>query len=245
MELMQEFIASPYNASGLVLDWPSVASYISRYDPVTSPVEAAPFAPVSEALASATAWIAAEEGERLAFYSAAASDRPYRPSPGASCRRVDQETGEPIIPDGQSTAMTQALGTLSHLAAQADASDPSITTLGGVALGSRGASKRERLQEQLAQRSGSFLLQVSQQALRRLTPSEPVPTTRAELTARRPVFTLYAERFGEFGSQRGLGIMFWLLANILDALLSGDTAGAEEMAALALKIPGLGTLRIC
>ena len=158
---------------------------------------------------------------------------------------MDQETGEPIIPDGQSTAMTQALGTLSHLAAQADASDPSITTLGGVALGSRGASKRERLQEQLAQRSGSFLLQVSQQALRRLTPSEPVPTTRAELTARRPVFTLYAERFGEFGSQRGLGIMFWLLANILDALLSGDTAGAEEMAALALKIPGLGTLRIC
>ena len=118
---------------------------------------------------------------------------------------MDQETGEPIIPDGQSTAMTQALGTLSHLAAQADASDPSITTLGGVALGSRGASKRERLQEQLAQRSGSFLLQVSQQALRRLTPSEPVPTTRAELTARRPVFTLYAERFGEFGSQRGFG----------------------------------------
>ena len=57
-----------------------VASYISRYDPVTSPVEAAPFAPVSEALASATAWIAAEEGERLAFYSAAASDRPYRSS---------------------------------------------------------------------------------------------------------------------------------------------------------------------
>ena len=86
----------------------------------------------------------------------------------------------------------------------------------------------------MSQRSGSFLLQVSQQALRRLTPSEPLPTTKAELTARRPVFTLYAERFGGFGSQQGLGIMFWLLANILDALVSGDTVGAEEMAALAL-----------
>ena len=133
MELIQEFIASPYEAGGLVLDWPSVpprscvfvplllreggvlavvpagfldagamdavvgpstevalplseeeedgslqpvdalcqallvdfslevASYLSRYDPVTSPVEAAPFAPDRpgrQALASAMAWIA-------------------------------------------------------------------------------------------------------------------------------------------------------------------------------------------
>ena len=136
---------------------------------------------------------------------------------------------------------------MSHLVAQAEASDSSLSALGSVSLGSRGASKRERMQEQLAARSGSFLLQVSQQALRRLAPSEPIPTTRAELTARRPVFTLYAERFGGFGSQRGLGIMFWLLANILDALVAGDTVGAEEMAALAIiatskppKIPGLG-----
>ena len=154
---------------------------------------------------------------------------------------LDEETGEPLLPEGQGVfakAMLQqsrALGSLvSHLVAQAEASDSSLSALGGVSLGSRGASKRERMQEQLAARSGSFLLQVSQQALRRLAPSEPIPTTRVELTARRPVFTLYAERFGGFGSQRGLGIMFWLLANILDALVAGDTVGAEEMAALAI-----------
>ena len=48
------------------------------------------------------------------------------------------------------------------------------------------------------------------------------------------MFTSYAERFGGFGSQRGLGVMFWLLAHIVDCMIAGDTTGAEEMAALAL-----------
>ena len=78
------------------------------------------------------------------------------------------------------------------------------------------------------------MLQVSQQALRRLAPSEASPASRPELAGRGPVFTAYAERFGGYGSQRSLGIVFWLLANIADTMLSGDTAGAEELMALAL-----------
>ncbi|CAE6951851.1 unnamed protein product [Symbiodinium sp. CCMP2456] len=305
------------SCNALLVDFSlEVAAYVSRYDPVTSPVEAVSFVPerpdqqvsFPEALATARAWLAAEEGERLAFYSAAeggdalpqgqtgqgevrrkaapkakrhtnaqlaeqignlvdlipaltqqvqdlslrqsalekkaavpAMPQPSPEEPQADELMVDEETGEPLPPESQGAlakAMLQqsrALGTLvTHLVTQADASDPSLSSLGVAALGSRGASKRERLQEQLATRSGSFLLQVSQQALRRLSPSEPVPSTRAELLARKPVFTLYAERFGGFGSQRGLGIMFWLLANILDALVAGDTVGAEEMASLAL-----------
>ncbi|CAE7795115.1 unnamed protein product [Symbiodinium sp. CCMP2592] len=74
---------------------------------------------------------------------------------------------------------------------------------------------------------------VGQQALRRLAPSEPAPQSREDLVSRRPLFTLYAERFGGFGSQRGLGRMFWLVCNILDAMVAGDHTGAEEMAALA------------
>ena len=71
-------------------------------------------------------------------------------------------TGEPLIPQPQdrlASAMLQqsrALGTLvTHLVAQADASDVGLGSLGGIGLGSRGAAKRERLQEQLAGRSGS------------------------------------------------------------------------------------------
>ncbi|CAE7692700.1 unnamed protein product, partial [Symbiodinium necroappetens] len=117
---------------------------------------------------------------------------------------------------------------------QAESSDGGMGASGVIGLGSRGAAKREKLQEQLALRTGGFLLAVSQQALRRLVPSEPLPATRDELALRRSVFTSYAERFGGFGSQRGLGVIFWLLANILDAMISGDATGAEEMAALAI-----------
>ena len=116
-----------------------------------------------------------------------------------------------------------------------DAAEPSLAALGSGALGSRGASKREKLQEQLANRTGNFMLQVSQQALRRLAPAEPLPASRSELAGRRPLFTAYAERFGGFGSQRSLGIVFWLLANIADTMLSGDTAGAEELLALTIQ----------
>ena len=62
---------------------------LSRYDPVTSPAEAAHVVPESphlqvsfeEAKQSALAWVASEEGERLAFYSAAEGADPV-PAPG-------------------------------------------------------------------------------------------------------------------------------------------------------------------
>ena len=153
----------------------------------------------------------------------------------------DPITGEPLVPAGTSSfadamlRQSQALGTLvSHLVAQADAGESSLGPASGSLLGTRGAAKRERLQEQLAARSGSFLLQVSQQALRRLAPADQVPQTREDLLHRRPLFTEYAERFGGFGGQRSLGIVFWLLANIADTMLSGDHVGAEELLALSL-----------
>ena len=103
---------------------------------------------------------------------------------------------------------SRALGTLvSHLVSQADGSDPSLSSLSGASLGSRRAAKRERLQGQLAARSGSFLLQVSQQALPGLTPSEPIPTTRAELTSRR--FGPPCQRAGTFACCRCSGTLFF------------------------------------
>ena len=52
---------------------------------------------------------------------------------------------------------SRALGTLvSHLVSQADASDPSLSSLGGATLRSRGAAKRERLQEQLAPKRSAY-----------------------------------------------------------------------------------------
>ena len=45
--------------------------------------------------------------------------------------------------------------------------------------------------------------------------------------ARRPLFTAYAERFGGYGHQRPLDIVFWLLANIADTLVAGDVAACQ------------------
>ena len=165
--------------------------------------------------------------------------------------RLQATAGTSSLPDAM-LRQSQALGTLvSHLVAQADAGESSLGPASGSLLGTRGAAKRERLQEQLAARSGSFLLQVSQQALRRLAPADQVPQTREDLLHRRPLFTAYAERFGGFGGQRSLGIVFWLLANIADTMLSGDHVGAEELLALSLigskqlRTTAPGTLASC
>ncbi|CAE7231762.1 unnamed protein product [Symbiodinium sp. CCMP2456] len=153
----------------------------------------------------------------------------------------DPETGALVVPTSASPfedamlRQSQVLGTLvSHLVAQADSGDSSLGPTSGALLGTRGATKREKLQEQLAARTGGFFLQVSQQALRRLSPSEPAPLSREDLLTRRPLFTAYAERFGGFGHQRSLGIVFWLLSNIADTLAAGDVLGAEELVALSL-----------
>ena len=67
---------------------------------------------------------------------------------------------------------------VNHLVCEGDSlSDLSQTGL--TSLGSRGSTKRERLQSELAARSGGFFLQVMRAAHRRLRPSELLPSTCA------------------------------------------------------------------
>ena len=106
---------------------------------------------------------------------------------------IDPATGAPLLPKAPTSfedallKQSQALGTLvSHLVSQADSGESLLGPTSGALLGTRGATKRDKLQEQLASRSGNFLLQVSQQALRRWAPSEPAPVAREDLAARRP-----------------------------------------------------------
>ena len=54
---------------------------------------------------------------------------------------------------------------------------------GRAGLSSKGSAKRERLQQELMQRTGTFYLQVCQDAFRRLYPASAVPATLAELKA--------------------------------------------------------------
>ena len=74
-----------------------------------------------------------------------------------------------IAQQGQALAML-----VGHLAAQEDAIDLTGTAS---TITSKGSSKREKMQTDLALRQSSYFLQVCQNAYRRLFPSSPVPQT--------------------------------------------------------------------
>ena len=127
----------------------------------------------------------------------------------------------------------QALSLLvSHLAAQGDALDLASTTPG---LASKGSAKRERLQQELMQRSSNFFLQVCQNAFKKLHPASPLPATLAEMKDDgRMSFVTYMERFGGYGKSRDLALVMHQLSFVADCLLREDVPGARERLALLL-----------
>ena len=138
-------------------------------------------------------------------------------------------------PAGLSQALftqSQALTTLvAHLVNQDSLGD--LTAASSSSLSTKGSAKREKLQQELASRSGNFFLQVSQNAFRRLKPSEEIPKTLAAFGGK-SVFSKYFEKQGGFAGQKDLGLVAWLLAQMADLMVHEDFVGASEMMALIL-----------
>lgn len=154
-------------------------------------------------------------------------------------RLAPHEEGFPIMGEGGTevtTALaqqTQAMTALvAHLVGQSDLSDLAAGSSSS-ALTSKGSTKREKLQNDLAERKSTFLLQVAQLAMRRMKPSEPPPSSLAELQ-HKSTFTKYLTKHGGYAGQRELGYMAWLVAHIADCLVAGDNKGAQEITALTL-----------
>ena len=151
-----------------------------------------------------------------------------------------EEEGFPVGagPGGQDVTValaqqTQAMTALvAHLVGQSDLSDLSASSSSS-ALTSKGSTKREKLQNDLAERKSNYLLQVAQLASRRMKPSEPVPTTLAELQ-HKSTFTKYISKHGGYAGQKELGYVAWLVSHIADCLIAGDNKGAQEITALTL-----------
>ena len=121
---------------------------------------------------------------------------------------------------------------MSHLASQGEALDLTTAAAG---LSSKGSAKRERLQQELMQRTGTFYLQVCQDAFRRLYPASAVPATLAELKADgRLSFVTYLERFGGYSQSRDLALVMHQLAFVADCLGQDDVHGAREHLGLLL-----------
>ena len=100
-------------------------------------------------------------------------------------------------------------------------------------LSMRGASKREKLQSELASRSGNFFLQVSQNAMKRIRPTDPLPTKLEEFP-QKAIFSKYLERQGGYAQCKDVGLTMWMIAQIADAMLQKDYKGAQELLALTM-----------
>lgn len=101
-------------------------------------------------------------------------------------------------------------------------------------LGTRGSASREKLQRELATRSGTFFLAVLQNAVKRLKPASPKPTSTEEVAATDFSMIQYLERFGGYGQYKELGLIRYALAHIFDALVHSDVNGARDYLALLM-----------
>ncbi|CAE6922416.1 unnamed protein product [Symbiodinium sp. CCMP2592] len=158
--------------------------------------------------------------------------RPAAPPPPA----LPVSSALPSSSDHLATAIAQQGQALSllvnHLASQGEALDLTSATAG---LGSKGSAKRERLQQELMQRTGTFYLQVCQNAFRKLYPASPVPASLAEFqTDGRLSFVTYLERFGGYAQSRDLALVMHQLAFVADCLVQDDVHGAREHLGLLL-----------
>ena len=142
----------------------------------------------------------------------------------------------PASSDPMLNAMAQQSHALTALVAHFTNSDPMAELAGGGGLGhssaTRGAQRREKLQNDLALGNSNYFLQVAQQMHRRLYPSRAVPTTEAEVAASGASLLGYLERFGGYRQQRENGLVMWILGHAFDALLSGNVQKAKEHIAL-------------
>ena len=99
---------------------------------------------------------------------------------------------------------------------------------------SRGAQGREKLQKELAGRSGGFFLSVAQNAYKRLRPASPIPQSLQELALTDFSFQQYLEKFGGYGNARKLGVIQYALAFAADAALHQDLPGVQEHISLLM-----------
>ena len=99
---------------------------------------------------------------------------------------------------------------------------------------SRGAQGREKLQKELAGRSGGFFLSVAQNAYKRLRPASQLPQSLQDLAATDFSFLQYLERFGGYGNAKELGVIQYALSFVADCALRQDLQGVQEHCALLL-----------
>ncbi|CAE7218280.1 unnamed protein product [Symbiodinium microadriaticum] len=165
---------------------------------------------------------------------------PQVPSAGDGLARPPMELETPGQVEGEvSAALTQQSNALTmlvtHLISQAsEASADFGGGSSGSGLSSKGSARREKLQAELANYTGAFMLSVAQAGARRMNPTAPPPRSLAELRSSPAPFrfTEYVERYGGYQHQRELGLIQYMLCQVTDLLLSGEVDGTLDLLSL-------------
>ena len=148
-----------------------------------------------------------------------------------------EEPLDPLAPQEGMSPIASALvqqeaaitALVSHLTAHStDAIADLSSSSSGV--GIRGVQRREKLQGELAGRTGNFFLTMMQQVHKKLHPSRPVPKQEEELSSLSML--TYLKEHGGYRGQRELGLVMWLLGHIVDLMACQDYEGAKEHLAL-------------
>ena len=164
-----------------------------------------------------------------------------RPLPSAAALPQPLRLEEDLPPDTstahalaqQTAALTQLV---SHLIQASDGSGDFVGAPAPSGLSSRASAKRERLQAELAQRTGNFMLAVAQSGFRRSYPTEAMPRTLDDFRQepRRFLFSHYLERHGGYQHQRDLGLIMHMVTQVADLLMAGEVEGSLDLLALIM-----------
>ena len=148
------------------------------------------------------------------------------------------EEASPVPGDPYAKAMLEQSRALMTLAsAMQQGGDPLLdmpASSSSSSLSTRGSIGREKLQRELAMKSGSFYLAVLQNAVKRLKPACPRPSSVEEVAATDFSMIQYLERFGGYGSFKELGLIQYALAHIFDALVHSDLNGGRDYLSLLM-----------
>ena len=150
-----------------------------------------------------------------------------------------EEVAETAVPaasgDALALAVLEQSRALTTLVSQLQSGDPLLDAQAGAfSTSSKGAQGREKLQGELSSRSGNFMLSVMQNAMRRMRPASPLPTSLAQVAQADFSMVNYLERYGGYGNCRELGMIMFALSFIADAAVREDMAGVQEHVALLM-----------
>ena len=165
-----------------------------------------------------------------------ASMQPVEPSMGflETEEMPVEEDGAALQADSLALAVLEQSRALTSLVTHIQSGgDPLLDHhLSSMTASTKGAQGRERLQQELASRTGGFCLAVAQNAYKRLRPASKLPQSLDEIAATDFSMLTYLERFGGYGNSKDLGLMQYALSSVLDCAIRGDLEGVREHAAL-------------